>query len=292
MNFRLLVAFWFGLISFSAFAAEPMRYAIIGDAGVWNGFARQVRDSVARSGIRSLILPGDNLYNTFFSSYDAVWSNWKTAGFTLDVVAIGNHTRGYAEETRYFGMPGEFYAARPASDVMFIVLNSDNVGTASEQAQWLDATLSQSADSLVFIVMHHPPRTVTRFHSWQERRGFHEATLPVIMKHRSKITSLIVGHDHVALAASYDTLPVILSGAVHDTRTIEMRNEIQEGVQVKTHWVYDRQPTWADLDLTPENREARIRFIRSKDDRSMCEVRIPTGKPLVADASCARIGTP
>src|SRR5687767_3277637 len=100
--------------SFSALAAISS-YAVIGDAGMWNENSKMVRDSIYRSSVKDLILPGDNLYNG--KDYDTAWAPWKKLGLNFAFVAIGNHNASYRSEIRYFKMPGEHYTVSPQPGV-------------------------------------------------------------------------------------------------------------------------------------------------------------------------------
>ena len=122
----------------SATFANP--YGVIGDAGVKNYYSQLTKSSLLKSGIKSLILPGDNLYITT-NEYEDVWGSWLEDGFDF-LVAIGNHHRSYEEEIRYFKMPGEFYV-KDEGRARFIILNSDNEDNVSEQMEFLEKNLNQ-----------------------------------------------------------------------------------------------------------------------------------------------------
>jgi hypothetical protein len=63
-------------------------------------------------------------------------------------------------------------------------------------------------------------------------------------------------------------------------------NNRQEGVLVRTHWLYDGAPQWARLDIDHANSEAKISFIRSENDEVTCHAKIKTGKPIKLSKSC------
>jgi len=271
-------------LSAPAFGAE-LSYAILGDSGHWNSSTREVRTSLLRTAVRKLVMPGDNLY--VGSDYNAPWSHWTSQGFTFDAVAIGNHTAGYAREVEFFRMPGEYYSLVPEPGVRFLVLNSDNVRTAAEQATWLDHQLTTATESVILPMFHHAPLTITSFHGWEERRAFHEAVRPILFKHRSKLTALIVGHDHIASLLSFDGLPVIVSGAAMEQRRPEPRGETQQGILVKTEWLFDRAPYWVRLDIDTVRADVTARFIRSRDDRESCTARMRSGASAELSPNCA-----
>ena len=133
------------LLSFNLYA-NP--YALIGDAGLKNKKSIQVKDSIYESGVKKLILPGDNIYN-LRQTYDQVWEDWLNTDLEFYVVAIGNHHQSYEEEIQFFNMPGEYFE-KTDEYAKFIVLNSDNEKTADEQVAFLSNLLSlQTKDSIL-----------------------------------------------------------------------------------------------------------------------------------------------
>jgi len=264
-------------------------FAVIGDAGYWNSFARQVRDSIHRASVRHLVLPGDNLYNPL-SSYEAVWTPWRDLGFLFDVVAFGNHHGGYDVEARYFDMPGAAYAQVYGQDLRFLVLNSNAKSDIEVQARWFEEQLQTAQETFVIPVFHHPPLTVSTLHRWKEREAFHLQIRPLLLKYRDRITTLLVGHDHLAALYSIEGIPMLLSGATHDVRDAEVRNEVQEGLRLRTHWMFDEKPYWVRLRLPRGSKaasELEADFIRATDDRLRCSVVLRTGAPALPQSNCA-----
>jgi len=269
-------------------AANPEQgFAVIGDAGVWNDNTRSVRDSILRSGIRRLVMPGDNIYNPF-STYDREWSPWKTAGFLFEAVAIGNHNLGYDRETAYFDMPGEVYAQVLPGVARFLILNSDSRDSVDQQAAWFREQLRAAQEPAVFAVYHHPPVSLTSMHGWKEREDFQKKTRPLLFEYRNRLTGVLVGHDHLAGLYDIDGLPVILSGATHELRGIERAKENQAGHAVKTQWVFDGKPTWVRLKLQSAGGAWQADFVRAADDRVSCSVQLSSGRPGTPSADCSR----
>jgi|GEM_PF-1232910 len=262
-------------------------YAVIGDAGVWNENTRAVRDSIQRSGIRRLIMPGDNLYNPL-STYDREWLPWKKAGFLFEAVAIGNHHLGYDREAAYFEMPGQVYAQVLPGVARFLVLNSDSRDSVEQQADWLQEQLEQATEPAVFAIFHHPPVSLTSMHEWKEREDFHKRIRPLLFENRDRLTGLLVGHDHLAGLYDVDGLPVILSGATHELRGVERAKEKQAGFTVKTQWVFDGKPTWVRLKRVVSGNSWLAEFVRAADDQVSCSVTLVSGRPGVPSAGCAR----
>lgn len=261
---RIFLALLFSLGTFAH--ADTLNFAVIGDAGSWNENTRKVRDSIYKSGVRDLVLPGDNVYSFWnhfgWGSYESVWSAWKPFGFRWSVVAIGNHNSGYEKETRFFGMPAEYYAKTFGQKTRFLVLNSDNKATAPEQALWLASELASAKEPCVFIVFHHPPVTLYAKHRWTDRKEFHRRIRPVLMANQDKITALLVGHDHSAHAVLLNSTRMYVSGAAHEIYPSVEVNEMQENVQVRTAWAYKgSSPHWLRLTVNESTQEAFFSFI-------------------------------
>jgi hypothetical protein len=256
--------------------------AVIGDAGRTNTNSQMVRDSILRNGVKNSVLPGDNLYS---GTYPKVWSPWSTAGINFDVVAIGNHNGGYAKEVAFFGMPSEYFT-KVIDGAKFIVLNSDNNNTGAVQAKWLETELSAATEKIIFLVYHHPTYTVSKFHVWTEKSKFQTAIRPIIWKYRSKITALMVGHDHLASIIHFNDLPVFLSGAVQEVRSDKPVNNVQDGVTVQTSWYFDNNAYWAKLTWDSQLATAQFDYIRGKDDRVSCTAVVNTGYRAKLDSNC------
>ncbi len=257
-------------------------FAIIGDAGKTNSNSKLVRDSIARFQVSHLILPGDNLYN---SNYNSVWTPWASMGMSFDIVAIGNHNGGYSQEVAFFKMPAEYFS-KVIDGARFIVLNSDSDSTGPEQAAWLDQTLSRSVEPITFLVYHHPTYTVSSFHTWQEKSKFQKALRPVLWKHRSKITALLVGHDHLASILHFNDLPVILSGAVQEVRKDTPVSNTQDGVKVQTAWYFDSTPHWAKLDWDVQSGSAQVQYIKASDDSISCTAVLRASQKAQLQSDC------
>ncbi|MCX6128512.1 MAG: metallophosphoesterase [Proteobacteria bacterium] len=240
-------------------------FAIIGDAGKVTSNAQSVQASIRRAGVKSLVLPGDNLYS---STYEKVWNSWSDMDFS--VVAIGNHNDGYQNEIDYFNMPAEYYSKTFEGGLRFLVLNSDNTTNVASQMKWLDSELQKEAN-MTFLVWHHPTYTLTSFHNWEEKYQFQTAARNLIHKYSDKITALILGHDHIAAYYCANKIPLIVSGAVQETRYPETKNyKAEDNVQVIPQWVYPpNTPTWARLDIDTDALTVNVSFIRASDDKVM-----------------------
>jgi hypothetical protein len=268
---------------------RPLTFGIAGDAGAWNSNAQAAQASMIKLGVSRLILPGDNLYDEWSGNYNKPWDPWVAKGFTFDAVAIGNHNAGYAKEMAYFKMPSEYFSVTHKGQAKFIVLNSDNDKTAAAQAAFLEREIKNSSEPLIFTVFHHPSYTVSADHSWDEKKNFQLAVRKVIWANRSKLTALIVGHDHLASLIHFNDLPVILSGAIQDVRNDVMINNVQDGVSVKGAFYFEGVPYWARLKITKDKpNEATVDFIRSSDSRISCTARLAPGRKADLDQNCLK----
>ncbi len=243
--------------------AATQSFAVIGDAGRTNSNSASVRSSIARSGIQDLVLPGDNLYS---GSYENVWRPW--SDFKFSVVAIGNHNNGYQNEINFFAMPSEYYAKTFPGGLRFLVLNSDNTKNVTEQMNWLEGELQKDA-VMTFLVWHHPPYTLTSVHNWQEKARFQTAARALMKEYSNKITAVLLGHDHMGAFYCADEIPLIVSGAVQETRPRETRNYIADDqTSISAKWVFPANtPNWARLDVDAAGKTVGVSFIRASDDK-------------------------
>jgi hypothetical protein len=265
-------------------AARNLSFAIIGDAGEWNASAAAVQKSIAAGQVSNLILPGDNLYHPEYS-YSQVWSHWSQRGFRFSIVALGNHYKTYASEMEYFRMPGEYYA-RTDGAVRFVVLNSDNVKTADEQARFLEQQLTRAREPLLFVVYHHPSYTINK-HRWEEKREFQLRIRPLLKKYHHRITALIVGHDHIASLIELGDIPMIVSGAVFESLPASPVDYVEDGVRVRTRWLFRGGYYWTRLDVDGTTGDVWVNYVNSDRNQVACSVRIAP-RPMLARPNCAQ----
>lgn len=288
MVFRLRLALILSVLFATipqSWAARSLSFAIIGDAGVWNSATKKVQDSIIAGQVGNLILPGDNLYDTD-KSYSQIWSNWSKRGFRFSVVAIGNHTKGYEEEMKYFKMPGEYFS-RTDGAVRFIVLNSDNEETAGDQANFLVKELSGAREQYVFVVYHHPSYTIGG-HGWEEKKKFQKKIRPILAHYQQRITGIIVGHDHVASMIALNQTPLIVSGAVHESLPSKWVNytDPDDGTKVKTLWTMKGGFYWTRLDIDGTTNQVWVNYVSATSGVVSCSMRIAP-RPIVARPNCA-----
>lgn len=268
-------------ISFSSFS-EELKFAVLGDAGLWNSNSKSLLASITSFNTQKMIMPGDNIYS---GTYEKAWTPWRDAGITFDVVAIGNHHLGYAKEIKYFGMPGEYFTKTYLNgEVAFFVLNSDNTANVSEQMTWFESQLKTTTAKQVYVVYHHPSLTIGE-HKWTEKKEFQTKIRALFKTYRSKITAVIVGHDHVAALINFDNLPVIVSGSAQSPDKGSPVNNVQEGIQVKSQIYLSAQPYWVQQ-VTSGGNSSEFHFIRAKDNKVICKAVLQTG--MRETHSCAR----
>lgn len=272
MKDRIFIIFLLWGASPFSFASSYQNFGVLADGGVWNANANAVQKSMLESDIHNLILPGDNLYGVS-EGYDSVWKNWRDQKFRFDVVALGNHHGGYAQEIDYFKMPAEYYS-KIIGPSQFLVLNSDREDNAREQARWLEKKIQSSRSQFLFLVYHHPPITISDRHRWEEKKKFHNAVFPVVMRYRDQITALMVGHDHLASIIDVAGLSVIVSGANWQTLPGKMVNQPVGRGWAKTLWLYNQDPHWARLDIHGKSDTVWVNFVNARLEKVSCSIRI------------------
>ncbi len=262
----------------SCVTTQNQQFALVGDAGRWNNNTQVLKDSLKSYKTFHLVMPGDNLYE---GTYNKAWNPWIQDGFRFPVVALGNHNDTYQKEIAFFNMPGEYFSKKfTDGQLQYIVLNSDNTKNISEQMTWLENELAVSTAKQIYLVYHHPSRTIAS-HTWGEKKAFHEKLVPIVNKHRSKITALIIGHDHIAALIHFNNLPVIISGSTQNPRTERPVNNVQSGITVRTDLHYDSEPYWVQQIVNNNNSD--FVFIRAKDNKVMCKANIVTGQEATYD---------
>ena len=269
-------------------ASDPLIFGLAADAGRWNANSEATRDSMLKLHVHRLVMAGDNIYEPH-KSYAEAWKHWTEKGFTFDVVAIGNHTLGYGAEIDFFKMPSEYYA-KVYPGIRFLVLNSDNTKNVKEQLHWLEGELKSAREPLVFVVLHHPTYTIsTQGHLWTEKKVLQEGLRKLLHEHRSHVTALIAGHDHLAVLARAGDLPIVISGAIQETRKDMQVDQDEQGTHVKTLYYFGTVPTWVRLTPTAGHPdEATIDYIRSSDSLITCTAKLTTGKAPEPQPNCPK----
>ncbi len=272
---KAIVVFLFVFIRGLTVSAAGM--AVMGDAGLAGSELNALKNSVITEKVTSIVMLGDNLYK---GSYELVWDNWKQSGLSFDITAIGNHTNGYAQEVQYFNMPGEYYS-KVKDGARFIVLNSDNTNTVSQQFSWLNQEIKQVTEKLVFLVYHHPTYSVTNKHSWTEKKEFQLQMREFLKKNSLRITALFLGHDHMSQFLMFGSVPVVIAGSGRESRNEAPVSFTENSVKIETKFMAPSQPHWGLLEISAGATEATVTFVRVADQKRSCTARFRNAEMLL-----------
>lgn len=276
-SLRFLIFLPVFFVGLSAFAGM----AVMGDAGRAGSALNKLKTSVAKEKITSIIMPGDNLYS---GSYESVWDNWKKSGFKFDITAIGNHNSGYKKEMKYFGMPAEYYSV-VKEGARFIVLNSDNPKNVTEQFNWLKKEFAAASESLIFLVYHHPTFTISRSHLWVEKRSFQLQMRKFLKLNHTRITALLLGHDHMSEFMDFGPVPVVIAGSGREVRNEGPVSYTESGFKIETRYLAPQMAHWGLLEILPGAKEAVIHFVRVSDQRRSCSARF-RNSDMILEGEC------
>ena len=175
-------------------------------------------------------------------------------------------------------MPGHYYV-KDFGETRFIVLDSEKISLADEQGPWLRRVLEKSDKKFNFVVFHHPPATISYRHGWRERENFQLKIRNTLLKYQHKITAIINGHDHLATMFTYDQIPVIVSGAVFESRPAPAFNyNLDNKIPIKTQWVNDEGFYWVRLDVDEQREAVWVNFIRTDIHEVSCSILIYQNK--------------
>lgn len=255
--------------------------AIMGDAGKAGSDLNRLQGSVAKQNVKSVVMPGDNLYS---GQYPKVWDAWKKDGFQFDAVAIGNHNGGYSQEVAYFQMPKEYYTTVKFG-ARFIILNSDNTANVADQFAWLEQTMKQASEKLIFLIYHHPTFTITSNHKWTEKKDFQLRLREFLKTSGSRITALLLGHDHITSFLDFGSVPVIVSGSGREVKSASPVSYVEDGFHIQTRYLAEETQHWTLLEINEAADEARVTSIRVSDQAPGCSARLSHGT-MTLDASC------
>lgn len=285
-----MVLFIFLSVQANAQSGNIERFIFLADGGKITNESQIVFKSVVKSGVKDIVMAGDNLYSSSNpNDYGKVWGSWLQAGLRFPVVAIGNHNAGYNNEMKFFGMPTEFYSRILGNNLArFIVLNSDNPNNVPAQMKFLEQEFQASTEPFLFLVYHHPTFTMSSDHNWEEKKSFQLSLRPLLKKYRSKLTAVLIGHDHLAAYAEWDGLPVILSGAVQSIRQDHPVNNTQNGVRVETKWYFDGTPFWTLFSFPAHRQGVVVDYIKASEHLAKCSVMLRTGQPSRFARNCLK----
>lgn len=202
--------------------AEAFSLLYFGDAqnSVKSHFSRVIREARAELPRPSLMLHAGDLVNLREGIHDDEWGEWFDAGaflyaMTPNIVVAGNHEhvdhededgsrlRVLSEHFRaQYTVPGNgpngfadtVYSVR-YQNTLFVVLDStqaiEDAEFARQQAEWLDAVLTENTSRWVIISHHHPMFSVSL---GRDNPILREHWKPVFDRHR--VDLVLQGHDH------------------------------------------------------------------------------------------------
>ncbi len=278
LSLRLLSFLLVCFVGSSSFA-EGM--AIMGDAGRAGAELNKLKASIEKEKITSIIMPGDNLYA---GTYESVWDNWKQSGFKFDVTAIGNHNSGYAKEANYFGMPSEYYSV-VKQGARFIILNSDNAANVTEQFTWLKKEFAAATEQLIFLVYHHPTFTISKSHTWGEKKSFQLQMRDFLKANHPRITALLLGHDHMSEFVNFGPVPVVIAGSGREVRNEGPVSYTENDFKIETRFLAPQTAHWGLLEILPGAQEAVIHFVRVSDQKRSCTARF-RNSDMILEGEC------
>lgn len=282
---KIMMSLVFVFFAISTWAADSLNLGLVGDAGVTNPIINKMRLSLKAHGVNQIILLGDNLYNNK-QTYEEVWDPWKDENFDFFAVAIGNHNKTIESEMAYFGLAEDHYSFFK-SGARFIVLDSENSSNISQQIQFADTVLTQSRSTQIYIILHHPYVSASRTHYWQERSAFQKKFRSLVAKHHQKITAVLSGHDHLASFLDVDGVPLVISGASHESRLPEQSVPKDSVFNVTKKWEYKGGKYWTQLAIADQGLTAWIRYVPFDGASETCEIRIYP-KPYQLGPDCLK----
>ena len=204
-------------------ADVPFSFVVFGDSR--NGIEqhRRVLDRVIAEAPAFVLATGDMVdegYNE--DQWQAFFDvEQKLMGTTVLFPALGNHDRqgrGRTADTyrTYFAVPDNggaerYYAFTYASARIIVLDSNSNSFSLTDQTAWLERELiAARQDPLVrhiFIVMHHPPFSVSLHGGAVDLR---ERWTPLFEKYQ--VSAVFSGHDHVYERAEHDGIHYFVSG--------------------------------------------------------------------------------
>jgi predicted phosphodiesterase len=204
--------------------SEPFSFVVFGDTRENRDQHRALVERVRREVPDFILMTGDMVDDgsneTDWQAFFAVERELLAENVLFP--SVGNHdrhgrTRGADAYRRYFALPAdapdpERYYAFSYGNARVIVLDSNEYSFAlTDQTAWLEKQLARaSADPTVahrFIVMHHPPYSVSIHGGQPELR---EMWTPIF--ERYGVDAVFSGHDHVYERAEKNGVHYFVSG--------------------------------------------------------------------------------
>jgi predicted MPP superfamily phosphohydrolase len=179
--------------------AEPLRFAVVGDAGTGGRPQFEVGEQLAtaRTTFRFdlVILLGDNMYGgqrpqDFVDKFERPYAPLLRAGVRF-FATLGNHDDQNNRFYPGFNMDGQRYYSFARQDVRFIILDTNLLD--SKQLKWFEQTLSMAKEPWKIAYFHHP------LYSNGGRHGsnfeLRVALEPLLVKYGVNV--VFSGHEHI-----------------------------------------------------------------------------------------------
>jgi hypothetical protein len=180
-------------------AQEPLRFAVVGDAGTGGRPQFEVaQQMVAMRGafpFEFVLLLGDNMYGRqepadFVEKFERPYAALLGAGVRF-FATLGNHDKPDNRLYPAFNMGGERYYSFVRGDTRFVVLDTNLLDP--KQVAWADTTLSTTQERWKIVSFHHPLYSNGGRHgSNVELRVVLE---PILVRHRVNV--VLSGHEHI-----------------------------------------------------------------------------------------------
>lgn len=147
----------------------------------------------------------DSEYREVLQAINSVPAQW--------IAVPGDHDRPLKNFIKYFG------STRKVIDIekwRFIGINTSNRMFLKREREWIDSNIK--ANSIIFS--HLPPEAEGwTFHSFWPKSS--NNFLEVVKKYRTKIHSMFFGHIHGYSRREYLGIPMIVTGAVAESRIVK-----------------------------------------------------------------------
>lgn len=275
------------LLSVTTADASVYTYGVFSDKGQFGneGSSGLIR-SLNTSRIENIVMAGDNADWWWTEDYAKVWKGFEN--FNFEVVAIGNHNKGYEKEIDFFKLQNEFYTIKKQG-LQFIVLNSDNESNLREQGLFLYQTLREAnEDDVVILVYHHPFFTVGGSHNWHEKENFQNSILPIIENFKNKVSAIINGHVHTAAVWEANGIPIIFSSSPVQSYNIKYRTYWDDrGFKVKAQHIASRSKYWLRLDIDTDSRNIWLNYVSIKENDVTCSILL-NNKRIWVQENCSK----
>ncbi|MBM3818820.1 MAG: metallophosphoesterase [Acidimicrobiia bacterium] len=178
---------------------EPLRFAVVGDAGTGGRpqfeIAQQMAAARAASPFDFVLLLGDNMYGRqepqdFVDKFERPYAALLGGGVRF-FAALGNHDKPDNRLYAGFNMKGERYYTFARGPVRFVILDTNQLDP--KQLGWADDTLARATERWKVVSFHHPLYSNGGRHgSNVELRVVLE---PLLVRHGVNV--VFSGHEHI-----------------------------------------------------------------------------------------------